>query len=241
VSATDPYREWDAAYVLGSLTAVERREFESHLLSCDACSAGVAELAGLPGLLSKVPRADAEALLTMPSTDSRVPDTLLPRLVRSAARRRRANRGLIAGAVVAAAGAAAAIALVLPISLSPAPVTDPTASSSAPAYVTLSQVVPSPLSASVRLVSQKWGTRVEMNCHYGRPANPGGTGMWAGAVSYAMYVTDAQGNDERVATWTAKPGTDAEPSGTTSLSASEIHTIEVRVVGSGTVLLEGNP
>ena len=27
----DPYREWDAAYVLGALAPAERRDFEAHL------------------------------------------------------------------------------------------------------------------------------------------------------------------------------------------------------------------
>ena len=35
------YATWDAAYVLGSLSSAERREFEAHLSvcpSCDSCS-----------------------------------------------------------------------------------------------------------------------------------------------------------------------------------------------------------
>ena len=30
----DPYAMWDAAYVLGSLSGNERREFEAHLATC---------------------------------------------------------------------------------------------------------------------------------------------------------------------------------------------------------------
>ncbi|MGH8328690.1 MAG: anti-sigma factor family protein, partial [Steroidobacteraceae bacterium] len=58
------YAEWDAAYVLGALTATERHEFEEHLAACTKCSAEVAELAALPGLLGALPAADATALLT---------------------------------------------------------------------------------------------------------------------------------------------------------------------------------
>ena len=33
----DPYREWDAAYVLGALSPRDRRAFEQHLATCPAC------------------------------------------------------------------------------------------------------------------------------------------------------------------------------------------------------------
>ena len=40
----DPFREWDAAYVLGSLEPADRRAFEDHLRTCDSChAAGHAE------------------------------------------------------------------------------------------------------------------------------------------------------------------------------------------------------
>src|ERR1700753_2641377 len=46
------YAQWDAAYVLGSLSAADRREFEAHLEECPACREAVAELSGIPALLS---------------------------------------------------------------------------------------------------------------------------------------------------------------------------------------------
>jgi hypothetical protein len=33
----DKYAQWDAAYVLGSLSELDRREFEAHLEECWAC------------------------------------------------------------------------------------------------------------------------------------------------------------------------------------------------------------
>ena len=48
------YRDWSAAYVLGVLDAAERREFESHLSSCEQCQRDVASLAPIPGLLSRI-------------------------------------------------------------------------------------------------------------------------------------------------------------------------------------------
>ena len=48
----DKYAQWDAAYVLGSLSEMDRREFDAHLGECPACRDAVAELSGLPALLS---------------------------------------------------------------------------------------------------------------------------------------------------------------------------------------------
>ncbi|HUB57421.1 MAG TPA: AAA family ATPase [Mycobacterium sp.] len=48
----DKYAQWDAAYVLGSLSETDRREFEAHLPECRECRDAVAELSGMPALLS---------------------------------------------------------------------------------------------------------------------------------------------------------------------------------------------
>ena len=44
----------DGAYVLGSLSPSERQQFERHLRVCVDCARSVQELAGLPGLLTRV-------------------------------------------------------------------------------------------------------------------------------------------------------------------------------------------
>ena len=43
----DAYALWDAAYVLGSLSGSERREFEAHMATCPSCRAAVSELSGI--------------------------------------------------------------------------------------------------------------------------------------------------------------------------------------------------
>jgi hypothetical protein len=48
----DKYAQWDAAYVLGSLSEMDRREFDAHLSECGKCRDAVAELSGMPALLS---------------------------------------------------------------------------------------------------------------------------------------------------------------------------------------------
>ena len=45
----------DGAYVLGALSPEDRVAFERHLPGCRECQRSVRELAGLPGLLARVP------------------------------------------------------------------------------------------------------------------------------------------------------------------------------------------
>jgi hypothetical protein len=231
-AGSDRYSEWDAAYVLGSLSASDRREFEQHLGECASCADAVAELAGLPGLLSKVPAASAVRLTEDTQFESHLPSTLLPRMVRSARRRRR--RGLILTAAAAAVAAAVAAVLLITLVLPAGGPLDPHASTA----ISLAAVTPNPLKASVRLVSESWGTRVEMNCHYGtsgRPPYP-----TTPPRRYSMWVTDASGSSSEIATWSAGPGETAEPAGTTSVPFNQIATVDIRSVDSGKVLLQGS-
>lgn len=220
----DPYREWDAAYLLGSLSPSDRHEYEEHLEECPDCSASIAELAVLPGLLSRVPANDVDVAVEQ----APVPATLLPRLV-AAVRRRHRIRTMVTSFAAAAAVIAVALVLVIPHLI-------PANPEQRVAEVTLSQVVASPLHADIRLVEHQWGTSIDMKCSYA--ASPNGYG---GESTYAMYVTDAAGNSTQLATWTAKPGRTVEPSATTSLALAEIRSVDVRALDSGQVLLSGAP
>ena len=58
----DRYATWDAAYVLGSLSAADRREFEAHMATCAGCREAVGDLSGVPALLSRLDREDVVAI-----------------------------------------------------------------------------------------------------------------------------------------------------------------------------------
>lgn len=226
------FRDWDAAYVLGSLSVDDRRRYERHLAECGSCAAAVAELAGLPGLLSKVSPAEAEASLAQspPVAPDMLPG-LLPRLVADVERRRRRTSRWFAGLGIAAVAAAIAAGVVVV----PALVTSFTDPAPQSVSVQLTSVVESPLTAGIRLVEEEWGTRIDMECRY-RVGDGYGTEV---AADYAMYVTDAAGDEAKLATWTASPGHTATPSGTTSLPLADIRLVEVRAVPTGEVLLRG--
>ncbi|MES2092344.1 MAG: zf-HC2 domain-containing protein [Actinomycetota bacterium] len=239
----DSFTQQDAAYVLGALSPTERREFERHLTACAACSVAVAELAGLPGLLAKVPADRVEGLES--GVPSPVPSTLLPRLVRSVTRRRRRSRALGTTSVAAAltAVAAAVVAIAIPLGL-PAVHTGAggsgavTSNARSASSLVLEPVVANPLTASVNLVPERWGTRLEMICKYAAASTTSG---YSPGTGYAMFVTDSAGRSMQVATWAAGPGSTVKPLGTTSLAVADIRSVDIRSSEDGRVLLRGSP
>ncbi|MFI9814158.1 anti-sigma factor family protein [Saccharothrix variisporea] len=219
--AVDPYRDWGAAYVLGSLSPAERREFEVHLAGCPDCAANLASLAGLPGILSVVPRERAAALLE-PEPEGG-PSVLAGLLAAERSRRRRA-RVLTAAAVLVAALMGAAVVFLL----RPAPPT----TTPGPPQVAMRQTVPSPVTAAVRLVDEPWGTRIEVRCSYDRPV-----GKSAPTVEYGLNVVDGRGRAVQVATWTAGPGSTTRPVATTKLVRSDVTAVEIRLLPDDLVIL----
>jgi Putative zinc-finger len=222
---TDAFALTDAAYVLGALSQADRREFEDHLKFCAACATSVSELAGLPGLMS---RASIDQLTNEPEP---VPETLLPSLAREV-RRERARRRLVVGAV---AGAAACLIGVGTVAVSrsdnptPAPATSSASSSST--NLALTAVVPSPITASTRLVDMAWGTRIDLTCVYRA------TSLYpAGGVPYAMIVIDRHGATEQVATWKALPNRTITVMGASSRARKDIAAIEIRTLDGQTIL-----
>ncbi len=104
--------ELDAAYVLGALSSEERRAFEAHLAECAWCTASVADLAGMPGLLSLVSTEDAVALLDEPAVPAASP-AIVTKLAKAEVRSRRRDR-VIAGGLLAAAAAAVLVGVLVP-------------------------------------------------------------------------------------------------------------------------------
>ncbi|ADB29958.1 putative transmembrane anti-sigma factor [Kribbella flavida DSM 17836] len=215
---SDRFREWDAAYVLGALSAQERREYEEHLRTCAECSAEVAALQSVPDSLAMLP--EDRALATLDPT----PPDLLPGLARAVERDRRRRRFRVAGLVAATAATAAAIGAVV---AGPLARDEPEGE-----YVVLAQTVASKLSADARLVEERWGTTIEISCRYDDLATPSER-----ARGYDLYVTDRSGKSTLIANWTASPGTTVRPAATTKLHKSEIRALDIRSSDTGRILL----
>jgi anti-sigma-K factor RskA len=217
------YADWDGAYVLGALSPAERREFEAHLETCDRCRLAVADLSGLPGLLGRVETDRAFELLEDEAPDTAVPPPaadLVARIEAAEHRRRTRRRRIVAG-LAAAAVIAGAIAVPVTIAAQPHPTV---------AVALRSGSVP--LTADLALTDVKWGTRIDMHCAYTETAGDDDT-EW----DYGLWVVDQQGNASEVSTWKARTGSQVRLSAATSLSVSQIASIQVRSATTGDVLL----
>ncbi len=219
-----PYEMWDGAYVLGSLSPAERREFEAHLDGCDVCSRAVRDLAGLPGLLGRIgPEVFEE------SRPEPVPETLLPRLSRAVRRQQQRRTWLTAG-IAAAAAVVVTTGGVLALDRnshdSSPDATRPTSSATPHPSVDEPMVNESndPMVASVALTKVGWGTKVDLTCSY-----PVSATAYEGG-SYAIVVHTKDGRTERVATWNGLPGKTMHVSGATAAWLQDIRSVEVRHV-----------
>jgi Putative zinc-finger len=225
-SGPDRFSTWDAAYVLGSLSPDERRQFEEHLAGCPACQAAVSELAGIPGLLAKVPPEDAALLAVAPSEmiDGPPPGMLAAVRSRRAARRRR-MAGILAGAAAAVLLVLAGIAYALGL---------PPLGPSGPQRVAFGSVAPTGLTAVVDLIPVADGTEVAVQCAYAESNEPR---PGAGYATYRIYVVDRSGNESMVKEWPAKPNRTMTPSGHTPLKIRQIDKIEIRISDTNETML----
>ncbi len=228
----DRYAMWDAAYVLGSLSAADRREFETHMASCPPCREAVAELSGVPALLSRLDGAEVAAINesgaapgTGPATPEMSPE-LLPSLLATVRFRRRRSR-----VTTWVASAAAAVVLGLGVffgvqTYSSAPAQQVTASAEP-----MAQVGTNLLTSTVSLTNQHWGTFINLRCVCLAPPD-------AHHDTLAMVVVGRDGSKTRLATWVAVPGHTATPAGSISMPADQIAAVQVVAADSGQILLQ---
>src|ERR1700751_5572424 len=154
------YAMWDAAYVLGSLSASDRREFEAHMANCPACREAVADLSGVPALLSQLDRAEVAAMNgrtaeSLPETPALSPE-LLPSLLATVRWRRRRTRVATWVASSAAAAGLGVGVLVGVQGYSSMPAQPVTASQP------MAQISTSMLTSTVQLVGQHRGTSINL-------------------------------------------------------------------------------
>ena len=219
----------DGAYVLGSLTPAERADYERHLRTCDDCQRSVRELAGLPGLLARVP-----ADVLEPSADREpVPATLLPALVAVAERqqrRRTIRTALLAAAAVAVIAGGTAVVASLGSDETP-----PTSSPSVTVETTAPPQQMTPVGDGqstgwVSLTPEGMGTRLDLTCTY-QSSYGGGH-----AYTYKLVVYAKDGHVQEATRFKASSGEERKVSGPVAIAPDEIE--KVVVEGSyGPILL----
>ena len=225
----DPFALWDAAYVLGSLSGAERREFESHLATCQRCRAAVAELSGIPALLAQLDANEVEALDDSPAEPPLRPE-MLDSLVEKVRWRRRRTRRF---SVITLAAAAAVLVVALVVGIVPGLFgnggDEPMVSA-----MTMSKVAQTPINAAVTLTGFGWGTRVDMVCTYGDYASRG----QATTENLSMVVLGPNGTQSEIATWVGVNGATALPSGNTTMQKDEIKSVQLVDTDTRAVLLQ---
>jgi anti-sigma factor RsiW len=220
------YETWDAAYVLGSLSPADRREFEAHLNVCASCRQAVAELSGMPALLSKL---DGETVASInEATEPPAPaPNLLPSLLFAVRRRRRRSR-LVTWSSSAAAAVLLSVGLFIGVSgHSPTPAPLQATASGLP----MSQIGTTALASTVSVSSQHWGTFIDLRCVCLAP-------VYAHHDRLAMVVVGRDGSHTQLATWVAEPGHTATPAGSISTPVDQIAAVQVVSADNGQVLLQ---
>jgi anti-sigma factor RsiW len=226
------YATWDAAYVLGSLSPADRREFEAHLSVCPSCRQAVAELSGMPALLSKL---DSDTVAAINEGDrtiaapAMVPN-MLPSLLFAVRRRRRRTR-----LTTWSSAAAAAVLLAIGVFVSIPGLTGHSPTSAPPqasvSALSMDQVGTKALASTVSLSSQNWGTVIDLRCVCLAP-------VYAHHDKLAMVVVNRDGTHTQLATWVADPGHTATPAGSVSTPRDQIAAVQVVSADNGKVLLE---
>jgi hypothetical protein len=216
----------DGPYVLGALAPAERLELEQHLVGCAECARSVRELAGLPGLLSRVDPSVVES----PQTDDPLPSTLLPALLHGVRRTRRRRALVLVGAVAASAAVVTSGFL---LTRPDPPVVGDRVTASAPAAVTMAPVDDAPVRASIRLAPVTWGTRLDLACTYlPTPARY----HLPRTARYALFVRTRRGHVEQVGTWASDVGRTMRVTAATSVRRGDIASVEVRTSDGRAVL-----
>lgn len=226
-----------AAFVLGALPSGERLEFERHLADCGDCTRAVRELAGLPGLLSRV---DA-SVLEHPPADQPVPDTLLPALSREVRRGRRRRTFAAAGL---AAAVAAALAVGVPVVVNQVDHGDgsspsATAASARPGGIVTRPMAPVgdvPVRATLAMEQVTWGTRLLLTCTY-EPQSV--TYDLPPAAEYTLVVRSRGHRTEQVGSWLSVGGKTMHVAAATSAGPADIASVEVRTPDGRVVLRLG--
>jgi hypothetical protein len=226
----DRYATWDAAYVLGSLSSTERREFEAHLETCDRCRAAVADISGMPALLGLLSAEDVRNLDGEQPEPPPLRAEVLTSVLDKVRWRRRRSRWLTSAAVGVAA---ALLAVGLVTAIRPEVMGLRSGDTQAVAQLEMDKLATTPFSATVALSDFAWGTRIDMACTYGQ---------WSGGdappSNLGMVVVGRDGSRSQVATWLGLSGATALPSGNTPMPKDQIASVQLVSVDSGQVLLE---
>ena len=203
------------SYVLGGLSAEDRRTFDEHLEGCPRCRAELAEAAPLPALLRKVPGVPGmtEVSVAAPPSDP----SLISLLATARTRRRRqfATRWVAtaAAAAIAFGGGAAAVDL-----------TRHHDDDGSGRTVAMRSAEGDVTTGVVGLTQKSWGTAIWIRL-----------GDMPHAGVFTLWATDDQGHTELAATWGATADGVCDLNGATSIPTAHLRSVSVLGPGNSVV------
>ena len=205
MTADDDIAQWDAAYVLGALSADDRKAYERFLADNPDRAAALDDIAGLPDILDAL-TADEVLALELPRLADRRRSRWLP--------------------VLAAAAAFLAVGVLVGSAIFPRTVEVPGPAIAAPALQPMTEVGRGGVTASLAVTPMSWGTRLDWQCQYVKG--------WAKTVSnYDLVVTTADGKEHTVASWAPGDKDRAESlAAATSIPAADIRVVDIRAAPS---------
>ena len=225
----DPFRTWDAAYVLGSLGMDDRRAYERHLLTCESCTKSVGEIAGIPGVLMKLSTGSAQALLDSISEVDNFAQNKSD-LVQSLAAAAVARRQRVRRRFVAMSSVAAAFLMVIGIGIG----TQAHSARILGTQVVMTELIPNSMTVNLHILGKKWGSKITWDCTYAQvqPEN-------VSAEPYNLVITDKAGVSTIVASWQAIGKSAKGLAASTQISLAQIKSIDIRDAGSVDPMVQG--
>jgi hypothetical protein len=219
---------WDAAYVLGALSARERLEYEDFLADNPQRAAGLTEIAALPGILNLLSPEEALALNADDAQGGEVakPLNLMPSLARAAEKRQRRTRRYVITMMAATAAAFLAVGVIVASAIFGRP-----GSAAGPSLQAMTSVGRGGITAELAVSEKQWGTRLDWSCQY--------TKDWSRKVgSYDLVVTTVDGKQTTVGSWRPAGDEASGLSAATVIPTAQIRTVDIRESGSAAPLAE---
>jgi hypothetical protein len=214
--------EWDAAYLLGALTAEEATEYERYLAGLPQRTES-READGIPAMLDVLSPEEALALIgEAPESEISERQATEP-LSLDAQRQRRRSRSTRMATAFASAAAFLVIGGIVGYAVIPR---------ESPAGIALQAMAAGErpgVTASLAVSDEPWGTRLDWQCEY--------TKDWATNVSsYDLIVTTKDGAESTVASWSPSGDAATNLAAATVIPTSDIRSVTIREAGTATPL-----
>jgi hypothetical protein len=216
--------EWDAAYLLGALSADEAAEYERYLADAPQPTE-LQDWHDIPAILDVLSPEEALALIDeRPEFENQANVATEPTSLAAAAEKRR----LRSGRTRLATAIASAAAFLLVGGIVGYTVT-PRESSTGVALQAMAAGERAGVTASLAVTNEPWGTRLDWQCQY--------TKDWATNVSsYDLVVTTTDGKESTVASWSPSGKEASNLAAATVIPTSDISSVTIREAGTATPL-----